>query len=335
MGSNLLVRRALTGLILIAGIGAASPAMAGRCGHSYAVDTPTTLSKVARACNVSYAALVEANRGVDPGNVRPGEHLAVPDEIASAGSPVAPSPVVDNDVDNDAATPPTPTIRHPYIGRRPGASYQYYYEDRAAVRPINASMNATSPSTYFDTNITPVHASRNSGLSYQKLSAARIRNAGYSAPPIERPRSIFLDKSGVIKSVSAYPTPLLECSVLRRQPDGKIRQVREVKIGSDQEETPAHCISLRLNEPVRAIVTRGSLSSEASIENLTVLRGRVLAVSDECVTLESNDGEIWRMQAPIAASDMLGKDATIWAAYTRALSCGGLVLNHAVYAERL
>jgi LysM repeat protein len=328
MGSNLMMRRAAACAILAAGLAAATPAMAGRCGHSYAVDTPTTLSKVARACNVSYGALVEANRGVDPSYVRPGEHLAVPDEIEYAGDIGAPGP-------EDPVIDDEPVVSHPYVASRPVNSYRSYYDDSSDVRRVNVSASAT----YFDTyNTAPIHAQRDERLSYQKLSAARIRNAGYapapatSSPVFIRPAPL----AGELKTISAYPTPLMECSVLRRQPDGKIRQVREVKPVPADEEKPLHCTSLTANDgPRRAIMTRGAGLTPTPAEDLTVLRGYVSHVGADCMTLESDDGMVWRMSAPVAAGDMLGKEATIWAEFTRAPACGGLVMDHAVYAERL
>lgn len=331
MGSNLMMRRAAACAIVAAGLSAATPALAGRCGHSYAVDAPTTLSKVARACNVSYKALVEANRGVDPAYVRPGEHLAVPDEIEYAGDISAPGP--EDPVSDDA-----PVVSHPYAASRPVNSYRSYYDDSSDVRRVNVSASS-GPATYFDTYATgPVHARHDSRLSYQKLSAARIRSAGHApAPAVSSP--VFIRPAplaGELKTISAYPTPLMECSVLRRQPDGKIRQVREVKPLPADEEKPLHCTSLATNDtPRRAIMTRGVVSAGKSVEDLTVFRGFVTDVGADCMTLESDDGMVWRMSAPAAATDMLGKEATVWAEFTRAPICGGLVMDHAVYAEKL
>ncbi|WDI31164.1 LysM domain-containing protein [Hyphococcus flavus] len=332
MGSTLAMRRMLTGAVFIAGFAAASPAMAGRCGHSYAVDTPTTLAKVARACNVSYAALAEANRGVDPGYVRPGQHLAVPDEIDNPSDPAAPAPVVD-------PVETSPSVQHPYIASRPVNSYRSYYDDREQVRRINASANREA-TTYFDTvGVSPVHTRRESRLSYQKLAAARIRAAGAPATPTTIAPVAAPVMGGALKTttISAYPTPLMECSVLRRQQDGKIRQVREVKPVPNGEETPLHCTSLKATAPRRVILSRGAAAPVTQVrgDDLTVLRGFVSAVDDQCVTLRADDGMTWRMQAPVAAHDMLGKEATVWAQSTRALQCGGLVLDHAVYAEKL
>ncbi len=327
MGSNLTMRRAAAVAILVIGAGAATPALAGRCGHSYAVDAPTTLSKVARACNVSFRALVEANRGVDPAYVRPGEHLAVPGETEYAGDISVPviEPVAD------------PDVRHPYITSSPGASYRDYYDDRASdVRRVNVNAY-DGPSTYFDTRNAPVHARHDGGLSYQKFSAARIRTAGLMMQPSSTPARSPLTPSLGIRSISAAPTPLMECSVLRRKPSGKIQQVTELTVAPVDQEIPAHCASFVSAKPMRSIVTRGVLIAAPAAEptNLTVFKGYVTDVDAECVTLRADDGMTWRMNAPLEASDMLGKEATVWAEFTRNPTCGGLVLDHAVYAERL
>ncbi|WP_425408688.1 LysM peptidoglycan-binding domain-containing protein [Hyphococcus sp.] len=363
MGSKLAYRRVAAGAVITAAMLSASPAIAGRCGYSYAVDSPTTLSKVARACNVSFAALVEANRGVDPGYVRPGEHLAVPDEVDNPQDAVAPDP----DAPSVDTSPAAPVVRHPYIATRPlntqrryDASYEtsyetqrryeyydgyynddgrhyddYYHDDgRSDFRPINAS--ARAPATYFGISAAPVETRRDSRLSYQKLSASRIRNAGYAAQPQITPRSVYWDNPAQIRTVSAYPTPIMECSVLRRQPNGKIQQVRELRPAPELEhqETPAHCASVKLGKPASAIMTRSAFAQNLPQE-FAVLRGRVVSVDFGCMTLQGDDGLHWRINAPQSASDMFGKEATVWAAPTRDQSCGGLMLDHAVYAEKL
>ncbi len=324
MGSALLMKRAAMGIALAAGLCAATPAVAGRCGHSYAVDAPTTLSKVARACNVSYAALLEANRGVDPGNVRPGQHLAIPDEVADASEIAAPA--------SDAAADKPSQIAHPYISARPESAYSTYFDGGAGVQPVNARAPSAS-ATYFDSIGMPIHA-RSSRLSYQKLSAARIRNAGIARVPIVIAPTP-LNRAGVAETVSAYPTPLMECAVLRRQADGKIRQVREVKPAPEGVQPPAHCVAFESAAPDGAILTRGAERAHGGEENLMLFRGFVSHVSEECVTLEADDGSIWRLGAPDSAGELLGKDATVWATAADSRLCDGLVLDHAVYAERL
>lgn len=101
------------GIISVLAMTAVSQASASPCGGAYAVDAPTTLSRVARACSVSLNALREANPGVNPGNVRPGQHLSVPAEAPyGTASPIAsaaaPSQVINEPSDGAGSS-------HPYI----------------------------------------------------------------------------------------------------------------------------------------------------------------------------------------------------------------------------
>lgn len=59
-------------------ISTASAAPNSFCGWRVSIDAPTTLGAIAKACNVPYRVLRESNRGVDPSNVRPGEHIQIP-----------------------------------------------------------------------------------------------------------------------------------------------------------------------------------------------------------------------------------------------------------------
>jgi hypothetical protein len=67
--------------------------------------------------------------------------------------------------------------------------------------------------------------------------------------------------------------------------------------------------------------------------NFTVLKGYVSQVDAECVSLRDEDGAVWRVAVDRAPMEMLGKNATIWAEFTDGSSCGGLVMDRAVYAE--
>lgn len=322
----------------------AVPAMAGgRCGHSYPVDAPTTLAKVARACNVSLAALREANPGVDPGYVSPGEHLAVPDEIDNASD--VPAGGANLGLDNSGASP--------------APIYRYVEYTEPARR--NADNKTSAQSSSYGSTVSPyyVQASlggaprfvrENENLSYQKRSAARIRNAGLpitttspaalaplrSTQPRAMEVSIVTDLPDFGKLSGDPVSPLMECSVLRRQTDGKISQVREFKPLPEGRDTPPHCQAVSYTAPgAGAVISRSAYPALPPLEEIAVLHGYVSHADAECVTLRADDGMVWRVGVALAPMELLGKDATIWAEVTDAPSCGGLVLDRAVYAERI
>lgn len=326
------------GAASVAALTLATPAMAGRCGHSYPVESPTTLAEVARACNVSLSALREANTGVDPDYVRPGQHLAVPDEIASATD--VPSASADLGVADGGYSAP--------IYR-----YAEYTEPAPQSSKVASDAYVASTSPYFvQASATAPFVSEDERLSYQQRSAARIRNAGRpaAAPVTLSPMRSYAPNAVTISAdtdmVTGEPlSPLMECAVLRRQPSGKIKQVREVKPVPEGRATPPHCMEIT-HASMAAPLKGGAkfsasdfLKSEyegaAPDASFTVLTGYISAADSECVTLHADDGMVWRVGAPLAPMDMLGKEATIWAELTDASQCGGLVMNRAVYAERV
>ena len=223
--------------VIAAASAAMSPAMAGRCGHSYAVDEPTTLTEVARRCNVSLSALYEANPGVNPNNVRPGEHLAVPDEIG-AFAPRAVSLTSDSEtVQAGRAAEPS---AHPYIV---SSDYRRTVTDDSGLggyQPVSdrveiarTSQRARFRSNDFSSNSpvwlreeTPAlsHHSSSDRLSYQKLSAMRIRTAGVPSEPV-----YINPVTQVSTPLTATMSPqLIECPVLRKSDGGKIHKVRKI-----------------------------------------------------------------------------------------------------------
>ncbi len=330
-------RRRLTaaGAASVAALMMATPAMAGRCGHSYPVDAPTTLAKVARACNVSLSAMKEANTGVDPDYVRPGEHLAVPDEIAAADVPAGGA---DLGVDGGYSSP---------IYRYAEYTEPAAPKTAASEQPVYV---ASSNDPYFiQASYGAAYVPEDPNLSYQKRSAARIRNAGRPATPVMlSPMRSYAPETIEISAQTDLITgdplsPLMECAVLRRQPDGKIKQVREFKPVPEGRETPAHCVDIThasMAAPARnknRIATSDFLRAEYEGAEpdafFTVLQGYVSDADAECVTLRADDGMVWRVGVPLAPLEMLGKEATIWAELTDAPHCGGLVMNRAVYAE--
>ncbi len=328
----------------------ASPAMAGRCGHSYAVDAPITLAKVARACNVSLSALREANTGVDPNYVAPGEHLAIPDEIATATD--VPAGGANLEVDDGYGY--SPIYKYAEYSE---PSYQHSHDgvSQTSAAPVYVSSTATEP--YFiraSALGVPSTMREDKNLSYQKLSASRIRNAGIStfpqtpvmmAPARQAPAiSVMVSTRGDMLFGEPL-SPLMECAVLRRTDEGKIAQVREFKPLPEGRETPVHCAEITntslsgpvmLNDKVPVSdFLRYEYEGATPSPVFTVLEGYVSAADAECITLRANDGMVWRIGVPLAPIEMLGKEATIWAELTDAKQCGGLTMNRAVYAERV
>ncbi len=334
----------------------ASPAVAGRCGHSYPVDSPTTLAKVARACNVSLSALREANTGVDPSYVSPGEHLAIPDEIDQTTD--IPSGGADLGVAGNYGD--TPIYRY--------AEYsEPSYSEPGADTPAysTASLNESQMSPVYVSTSEPyfVRASalgapatmrEDKSLSYQQRSAARIRNAGLPAlrqtPVMSLPASRPSSKAVMVSTrgdmLYGDPlSPLMECAVLRRTSSGKIAQVREFKPLPEGRNPPAHCaeitnsamtVPMILNDKVQASdFLRSEYEGRSEPPIFTVLHGYVSNADAECITVRADDGMVWRVGVPLAPAEMLGKDATIWAELTDSPVCGGLTMNRAVYAEQI
>lgn len=335
-------------ILLLSGLSTTQALAAGRCGYSLPVDSPTTLAKVARACNVSLAALREANPGVDPAYVAPGEHLAVPDEIDKAP-----------DVPAGSAN-----IALPEADATPAPIYRYVeYTEPARATTRKADQNEAQSSAY-RTASSPYYVQvsafeerpdfrERETLSYQKRSAARIRNAGVpvyttspaaitplrSAPAAPVEISVTSDRPGANLHGGAL-SPLMECSVWRRQENGKIKQVREFKPVPEGRETPLHCqtitnTSYSAAPSASAVFSRSAYQTLPPIEEIAIVEGFVTDANAECVTVLTFDGAITRVGVDLAPMELLGKNATIWAEVTDDRSCGGLVLNRAVYAERI
>ncbi len=317
---------------------AASPAMAGRCGHSYPVDAPVSLAEVARACNVSLAALKEANPGVNPDAVRPGHHLAVPDEIEAATDiPPGYANVAAAEDYAQASVYRYAEYTEPAPRKKPAPSPSLASAGYAAnASPYFVRASANAPGIFID--------DRN--LSYQQLSAARIRHAGQpAAPAMLTPGRVSGPGAVVISADSDLPetlygdalSPVMECSVLRRQPDGKIKQVREFKPLPEGRDTPSHCAVVEraaMGPDGAAIFSRAGHQGLPALEGMTVLKGYVSAADADCVTLMTDDGATRRVGVDLAPVDLLGKYATIWAEDAPARArCGGLVMSRAVYVE--
>lgn len=356
MASNRFIKRSAACAIIIAGFAAATPANAGRCGYSYPVDAPTTLGKVARACNVSLSALREANPGVDPANVRPGQHLAVPDEIDTAHASTA-----QTTVQSAVSDPQTSSAdqseqgAHPYIVSRPVNTYRAYYDDTVSdeVVPVSRANSVTPLATSYylqggGEGFERRHTRDDERLSYQKQSANRIRNAGIKVN--KGPLGGAFTKPGGIQTIAAPAIPVMECAVIQRQADGKIQQVREFKPMAPGRKTPVHCIAMTADAapmpptatsaaPTEIAVTRAThpmlRANYQQSAHVGVLKGFVSAVDASCVAIRTHDGVTRTVSTTQDARSLLEMNATLWVKQSPTAECGGLVMTHAVYAERL
>lgn len=169
---------------------AAPAAAAGSCGGFYAVDAPTTLTRVAHACRVSIASLREANPGVNPGNVRPGEHLAVPVGIAHANARTALAANADAFNKLRVNIPFTEDL-----GFRARTAQR--------VRLLTAGAVPGAPAWLVAGAVEGGHFSSSAPLSFQKIAALRIETASVQTArgPIfvnnGVPAATFTDNSGV------------------------------------------------------------------------------------------------------------------------------------------
>ncbi len=355
------------GTLKIVGIGAvsaaffvlAAPASAGRCGHSYAVDAPTTLVTVARQCNVNLSALYEANPGVDPRNVRPGEYLAVPDEIARstisvADAILAQSPAVQPASTDSQAHGVSGTIISDagLGGNFPGAAQRIGYRDRQNSSSSMSSWRREEPLGARQ------HANSDT-LSYQRLSALRIQSAGLPTSP-----------STYAGANALAGTQLIECQILRKRDGGKIHKVRKiistpqntfVEITALNEGEGSDCRLISASAPVQltpgvpaahyttpAADTGYRLPDYSKIGDIIVsprlvqrrkisLRGEIVDSTDGCLLLKTDNDVLRRLSTTQPANDLLGKEVTVWGTMSSNGACGdgaSILISHAVYAER-
>lgn len=302
------------GIISLGAIALSTPAAAGQCGYIYPVDAPTTLSKVARACGVTVSALREANPGVDPGYVRPGQHVSVPPKRPDgAAAPVedGPAPVVTAN-NSDSVSGST----HPYIvdPDYASASYEDANEDKllsplgndgrnndARIRVRDTRVADTAPVWLQDEATQGGHYGETSRLSFQKQSAMRIRNAGYKRTSLSIP-----------------------------SPDG-------VPAARFTENSAIVLVPDHTGYKLPDYSTIGKLSDHTKTEQISfALNGHVKAVEGGCLVLQSADNVTWRLAMPSPANQLVGKTVTAWGVKGAGASCGdglSMLVSHAIYAE--
>ena len=310
MGKRASYKFAGFGIVGILAMTAATQASASPCGGAYAVDAPTTLSRVARACNVSFNALREANPGVDPSNVRPGQHLSVPAAAPQGtSSPIASAATLAiNEPSGDAGS------SHPYIVSPGYASYDQSdnnskvgsflgADPRGDQYRKSASETRAADKAPVWLNRSPEggHYAETSRLTFQKQSAMRIRNAGYQL------------RSEVIPSPDSVPAARFT------------KDAATVLV-------PDHS-GYKLPD----YSSIGKLSHDAKTQQISFpLKGAITSVEGGCVILKSIDNETWRLAMPSSSEALVGKTVTAWGVGGAGASCGegpSMLVSHIVYAE--
>lgn len=366
MRSSSLSKYLIAGIVGAAGLSASSPAFAiGRCGGSLPVHSPTTLAEVAMRCNVNLSELYEANPSIDPSDVRPGARLAIPEEkdrYTNRSSSSTPAPV--------ASDSNRPVSTHPYIVSQDYVApdtdnYSTSIVDAEAyrgddmrrahrVRVRDTRVSASAPLWLQPETEGATLYSINNRMSYQKMSAQRIHNAG--VPSIGRALPVNRQ------------TKLIECQTLQSTTGGKIHQVSqiistpertfvEVKATDDGDSFDCRLIdaSVKVESPDGVPPARFTSGASAKIDYhlpdysrigvspRTVkineefsLSGEVTDAENGCLLLKTSDNRLWRLAASPPSGDLLGKKVTVWGTAGIGETCGGaasMVVSHAVYAE--
>lgn len=344
---------------------AATPSIAGvRCGGSLAIDAATTLTEVARRCNVNLSDLNEANPGVDPRNVAPGTYLAIPDErddYAPSRLPV----VAANDQDTNADAPITDD--HGMAGDYSDEAVRAY-DARVStrVRLRNVRLASADPVWRREATGGGARSYAADRLSYQQRSAARIHSAGvpvFSAPLNPSLRNNISAKAG--------EPELISCATLQGDNAGHIRKVRKI-ISSptntfvEVEPIPGggfDCTLIDGASTVDVAPTPGVPSAHFGLpQNLSssaargyrlpdynainpkaandpkkiAVSGNVVGEADGCLVLDGGAAGRWALASAPGADSLIGKHVTAWGVASQSGACGAsptMIVSHAVYAE--
>ncbi|NOX95143.1 MAG: LysM peptidoglycan-binding domain-containing protein [Alphaproteobacteria bacterium] len=362
--SKLVLTAAVSSAVMTAGlmVTGMSAFAAGRCGGVYAVDSATTLTRVAQRCHVSLSALYEANPGVDPSNVRPGARLAIPSEInrysvgATYSAPDSSTP----DNTGDASTT-TDTYSRSVRYDPPMQSSDYdlmdsdRYSHRTGVRDIRGEGQAPSwmrTEVSNDGNDGGMSGGGgryliNDRLSYQKQSALRIHNA---AVPALQPALMNMPATPALK------TSLIKCTDLRTTDGRKIHQVRkiittpedtyvEVVMSSDasgadctlmsrstSEESAEGVLPARFTSPTKLSPPDYRLPDYSRIgvtprmikvNETFSLKGEIADSYGDCLLLRTKDNRLWRLSSPNPSLELIGKTVTVWGKSVTGGVCGG------------
>jgi hypothetical protein len=347
---------------------ATSALAGGRCGGALGIDAATTLTEVARRCNVNLSALYEANPGVDPRNVTPGTYLAIPDEIddyAQSGAPATLETVASTeDETNYAQLTDDHGLAGDYDNRISG-SYNARVSTRARVRDLQRA--SADPVWLREATGGGARSYAADRLSFQQRSAARIHSAG--VPTFAAPRN------STALSTKAASTQLISCSVLRREEQGELKKVRKIIStptntfvevepitgggfdctlisAADSVPLTPGVPAAHYNLPPRTATVRQApkLSSSYRVPNYNDINpravpaptkisvsGDVVGEQNGCLVLEGDKGGRWALAAAPGAKSLVGKHVTAWGvAGASDGGCGAgptLIVSHAVYAE--
>ena len=359
----------MAGLLAIGAgaVTAASPAAANRCGGSYPVDTPTTLADVAKRCNVGLADLREANPGVDPSDVRPGEYLALPDEIDeyAPSSSAPPAPETQTAAGPAGRTPFTDdtgmTVDDVLTDVRGGdgrAAHRIRVRDHNAAsgRPIWLAPEAPQGGRYSATG----------AMSYQKLSAARIHNAGVASPTIR-----FTGAPPSTPTPSMAPgVRLVNCTLQEKSKTGVSAKIRNIittpaealaAVEQLSEGDEFSCTLTNISDggesasdvPAAHYGTTATATSDYRLPDYgkigiapsspaprgpatMTLTGEIVDSYEGCLLLQTGNGGLWRVSADRPTEEWLGKSIMVWGSPVVGGVCGegpSMAVSRAVYAE--
>jgi len=324
------------------GVGALTLATAeatGRCGGVYPADAPTTLQAVAGQCNVRVSDLREANPGVDPDHVLPGERIAIPSEIDPYAN--AATEIVEQAI---AETNESETSSNAYAG----ITSSFRVDPSRAAHRIRVRDHRTSASgrasgvIWFSREST--QASRYSAsapLSFQKLAARRIHTAGLALPAAQY--------------ASAPPSSLryADCFVKEEQQSGLPRKLDQEPwmsgasdaVAADDESYECMTIAAPAVPATPSLGYRlpdyGSIGFE--VEKRTpgstatfALVGEVVDINASCLLLQTRSGGLWRLSSGGPTQGLIGKNVTVWGAPVVGGACGAgpsMAVSHIVFAE--
>ena len=280
-------------------------------------------------------------------NVRPGEHLAVPDEDGVWTGPVLEVQVDDgvaevyyDEDDNTAGTTFRParddhsaqnnTIRPPRFSGIPGST----------IRPVSFTERGNDAgdaprwlSGEADAN---GHYKPRENLSYQQYSALRIRTA--TIAPSTRPSNALFTPTQLApiyedEADGASNVPLA------RFTSGPVTNASvkpEITVTRDRNilDHDFDLASLPVIETTTLVLP--SLESDDELETLSAVRGRIIDVENSCAILKADDNSLVRLYAPEQIHDLSGKQVTVWGEKSDYGPCGEgvtLAVDHTVYGE--
>ncbi|MEM8771094.1 MAG: hypothetical protein AAGD92_05510 [Pseudomonadota bacterium] len=352
-----------------AGLAPAASIAASRCGGALSVDAPISLAEVSRRCNVSIAALKEANPGVDPANVRPGARLAIPDETNLGGVPAFDG---DGNTSDEGEPPASERVDHAWLGSaQPSAGLRRHNARRSQRIRIRERSSVGAERVLIREQSVNGRSAVPDRLSYQQRSALRIHNAGVpttlpgfksspvriNAPTQAKPSAKLIactglensDNSGAHKNQKIVSEQTNAFSGIEATPndgfDCRLLHADHAPVDlTPASTTPQPHYGLPVSSSAKyrvpnynAIGLTGGVSSvSAPATSRFTVSGDIIGHEDGCLLLRSKGGETWGLAAAPAAQTLIGKHVTAWGVEAAKSTCGDartIVVSHAVYAE--